>query len=132
MTRSWPRRFAILCLVPLGAFTLAHLLSPLYGDQPTWLGVLPLILLIEAGAIVVPAALLALVRQPILFVMATVVVTVVAVAGVWIATTVPIPDGQASLAFFTPSYVGYIAAAVLVPLDVLLGYLDGDRARSTP
>lgn len=132
MTRSWPRRFAILCLVPLAAFTLAHLLSPLYGDQPTWLGVLPLLLLIEAGVIIVPAALLALVRQPILFVMATVVVTVAAVAGVWIATTVPIPDGQAGFAFVMPSHVGVIAAAVLVPLDVLLGYLDGDRARSAP
>ncbi|MBA2496760.1 MAG: hypothetical protein H0V33_06625 [Acidimicrobiia bacterium] len=129
MTRSWPRRFAVLCLVPLAAFAVACLLSPLYGDQPTGLGVLPLLLLIEAGVIGFPAVLLALVRLRLLFVIVTVVLT--AVYGVWIVATVPIPDDQAGFVFITPSYVGVIAAAVLVPLDVLLGYLAGSRARST-
>ena len=107
LTRAW--RATILIAVPLGVFTLAYLLSPLYGDHPFALRALPALFLFEAIVIgLASAAILALVQRPSLFGIAVILLAASAVFGVWSGTE--IDDGQAAFAFLTPLYVGITAA----------------------
>lgn len=130
MTSSWPRRFTILCLVPLAASALAYLLAPLYGDQPTDLRVLPMLALMELWVIAVPAALLALVRQPALVAIAATALTTTAVFLVWTMATAELSGCAYAFAFYRPLRVGVLAAMVLVPLAALIESLDRTGATS--
>jgi hypothetical protein len=120
MALSQPRRFVVLVALPLAVFALAYLVSPLYAQQPGRLDVLPVLFLIEAVAVALPAmAIVALVRGPALYVIALAALTGVAAFGVWAATG-RIPDGQGAFALLTPTYIGIIAAVVLGIVDWLL------------
>ena len=118
LTRAW--RAAILLAVPLAAFTLAYLLSPLYGEYPFALRALPALFLIEAIVIgLAAAAILALVQRPSLFAISVILLAASAAFGVW--SGMEIEDGQAAFPFLTPLYVGITAAVALGGLEWLLG-----------
>ncbi|MDP9074320.1 MAG: hypothetical protein M3N98_09135 [Actinomycetota bacterium] len=122
MALSQPWRFTVLVALPLAVFVVTYLLAPLYAKQPVRLGVLPILFLIEAVAVGLPAlAILALVRRPALFVTALATMTAATTAfGVWEATSGHISDGQGGLALLTPIYVGVVAGVVLGILDWIL------------
>ncbi len=131
MALSQPRRFTVLVGLPLAVFAVTYLLAPLYAEQPGRPGVLPILFLIEAVAVGLPAlAILALVRRPALFVIALATMTAATAFGVWEATSGRIPDGQGGLALLTPMYVGVVAAVVLGILDWILRTF-GDTSSNT-
>ena len=55
MALSQSRRFTVLVGLPLAVFAVTYLLAPLYAKQPGRPGVLPILFLIEAVAVGLPA-----------------------------------------------------------------------------